>query len=94
LLALYAIGRVLRREPRMVAYAEVDRDLGKLLMEFGPRRQSYHPEYPFWRLQNDELWELSNAEGLSTRRGNTDAKKASCSSMTSREAFRRKCSRS
>jgi putative restriction endonuclease len=45
-------------------------------MEFGLRRQSYHPEYPFWRLQNDELWELANAEGLTTRRGNTDAKKS------------------
>jgi putative restriction endonuclease len=44
-------------------------------MEFGPRRQSYHPEYPFWRLQNDDLWELTNAEELETRRGNTDAKK-------------------
>lgn len=60
----------------MIPYAEVDRDLGKLLMEFGPRRQSYHPEYPFWRLQNDDLWELDNAEGLETRRGNTDAKKS------------------
>jgi putative restriction endonuclease len=76
LLALYAIGRVLRGEPRMVAYADVDRDVGKLLMEFGPRRQSYHPEYPFWRLQNDDLWELTNAEGLTTRRGNTDPKKS------------------
>jgi putative restriction endonuclease len=55
LLALYAIGRVLRGEPRMVAYAQVDRDLGKLLTKFGPRRQSYHPEYPFWRPQNDDL---------------------------------------
>jgi putative restriction endonuclease len=76
LLALYAIARLLRGEPRMVEYAEVDRDLGKLLMEFGPRRQSYHPEYPFWRLQNDGLWELSRTEGLTTRRGNTDAKKS------------------
>jgi len=76
LLALYAIGRVLRGEPRMVEYSQVDRDLGKLLIEFGPHRQSYHPEYPFWRLQNDDLWELDNAEGLATRRGNTDAKKS------------------
>jgi putative restriction endonuclease len=49
LLALYAIRRVLRGEPRMVAYTEVDRDVSKLLMEFGPRRQSYHPEYPYMR---------------------------------------------
>jgi hypothetical protein len=45
LLALYAIGRVLRGEPRMAAYGEIDRDLGKLLIELGPRRQLVHPEY-------------------------------------------------
>ena len=40
LLALYAIGRAQRGEPRVVEYAKVDEDLGKLLVEFGPRRQS------------------------------------------------------
>ena len=45
-------------------------------MEFGPRRQSYHPEYPFWRLQNDGIWEVNPAEGLATRSSNTDAKKS------------------
>ena len=49
LLALYAIARLLRAEPRMIPYAEVDRELGKLLIEFGPRRRYYHPEYPFCR---------------------------------------------
>lgn len=76
LLALYAIGRLLRGEPRLVDYARVDRDLGALLTEFGPRRQSVHTEYPFWRLQNDKLWELKNAEGVEARRSNTDAKKS------------------
>ena len=60
----------------MIPYAEIDRELGKLLVEFGPRRQSYHPEYPFWRLQNDGLWEVSPTEGLVTRSSNTDAKKS------------------
>ena len=59
LLALYAIGRALRGEPRMIDYAQVDRDLGKLLIEFGPRRKSYRPKYPVWRLQNDGLWEIT-----------------------------------
>lgn len=75
LLALYAIGRLLRGEPRLVEYAQVDKDLGNLLTEFGPRRQSVHTEYPFWRLQNDRVWELKNAEGVEARRSNTDAKK-------------------
>jgi putative restriction endonuclease len=45
-------------------------------VEFGPPRQSVHPEYPFWRLQNDDLWELRRSKGLITRLGNTDAKKS------------------
>lgn len=45
-------------------------------MEFGPPRQSYHPEYPFWRLQNDGLWELTHTANLELRRGGTDAKKS------------------
>ena len=76
LLALYAIARLLRGGERMIPYAEVDRELGKLLIEFGPRRQSYHPEYPFWRLQNDGLWEVKPTEGLATRSSNTDVKKS------------------
>jgi len=33
-------------------------DLERLLFEFGPPRKAYHPEYPFWRLQNDGVWEV------------------------------------
>jgi hypothetical protein len=40
LLALCAIGHVLRGEPRTVPYAQVDRDLGKLLMSLVPARGS------------------------------------------------------
>lgn len=39
-------------------------------------RKSYHPEYPFWRLQNDGVWELYGAEGVSARQSNSDAKKS------------------
>lgn len=76
LLVLYAIGRILRGEPRMIEFSQVDKDLGLLLKEFGPPRRSIHPEYSFWRLKNDGLWELSNTENVRTRTGNTDARKA------------------
>ena len=75
LLALYAIGRLLRGEPRTIEFGQVEKDLGALLKEFGPRRKSIHPEYPFWRLKNDGLWELSNTENVHLRRGNTDVRK-------------------
>ncbi|MDA8141060.1 MAG: HNH endonuclease [Desulfobacteraceae bacterium] len=57
----------------MVDFKRVEKDLGALLKEFGPHRRSTHPEYPFWRLKNDGLWELSNTEGVGIRKGNTDA---------------------
>ena len=76
LLILYALGKCYRKENRMIAYSEIDRELRKLLIEFGPLRKSYHPEYPFWRLQNDSLWELQGAERVKVRKGNTDAKKS------------------
>jgi putative restriction endonuclease len=59
----------------MIDFKQVDKDLSALLKEFGPYRRSIHPEYPFWRLKSDGLWELSNAESVRTRKSNTDAKK-------------------
>jgi putative restriction endonuclease len=75
LLALYAIGRALRGERRMMEYAQVDRDLRKLVIEFCPRRKSYHPEFPFWHLQSDGLWELSDTRDLVKRTGSNSPTK-------------------
>ena len=59
LLVLYVLGRILRGDFAPVAYNEVDRDVRRLLQDFGPRRKSDHPELPFWHLQSDGLWQLS-----------------------------------
>jgi putative restriction endonuclease len=72
LLLLYALGRLQQNKTRLIPYAEVDRTLRELLIEFGPSRARYHPEYPFWRLQNDGIWALTQTEGLARRRSNTD----------------------
>ena len=69
LLVLYAIGRLLQDETRLLPYAEVDRKLEKLLREFGPNRKTYHPEYPFWRLQNDGVWEIPGAHKIKVSTG-------------------------
>ncbi len=76
LLVLYALGRCLKNCDRFVPFKVVNDDLKRLLMDFGPYRKSHHPEYPFWRLRNDGVWELKNADNLVNRRGNTDAKKS------------------
>lgn len=76
LLILLAIGYLQRQEKRLISYKEIDEDLKKLLKVFGPSRTSYHPEYPFWRLQKDGIWELENAENVEARKSNSDAKKS------------------
>jgi putative restriction endonuclease len=74
LLLLYALSKCARDGEREIPYAEVDEKLKPLLEEFGPARKSYHTEYPFWRLQNDGIWELSDTAKLERRSSNTDAK--------------------
>jgi putative restriction endonuclease len=96
LLVLYALGRWSRGETTDIPFADVDRDLTPLLREFGPSRRSYHPEYPFWRLQNDGVWLVRASGPLTTRQGHTDAKKsdllaknaAGCFSPDVQSAFR------
>ena len=64
LLLLYALARSFRNKDRFIPYTEIDEKLKQLLIDFGPARKSYHPEYPFWRLQNDGIWELKDAENV------------------------------
>ncbi len=65
LLVLYAIGKMLRGEDRLISYADdIEENLENLLRDFGPRRDRYNPHFPFWRLQNDEIWEVSNADQI------------------------------
>ncbi|MBW7881662.1 MAG: HNH endonuclease [Caldilineaceae bacterium] len=69
LLLLLALAAVQRKEPRLQPYELIDGQLRKLLIEFGPPRRSYHPEYPFWRLQNDgDFWEIPQRRELEEAR--------------------------
>ena len=62
LLVLYAIGKLLRGKSQPLPYSEVNEPLKHLLREFGPRRDNYRPEYPFWFLQNDGVWQVADAD--------------------------------
>ena len=65
LLVLYAIGILLRREDRLISYGqEIKDNLTALLKKFGPERQQYQPDQPFWRLQKDEVWEVTDADRI------------------------------
>jgi putative restriction endonuclease len=64
-----------RGEATNIPFTDVDPILTDLLKEFGPTRQSYHPEYPFWRLRNDGVWMVHASVGLKSRKSNTDPPK-------------------
>jgi hypothetical protein len=73
LLLLMAFARVRQGLPRLVGFPEIEVELRTLIAEFSPLRgRSIHPEYPFWRLQHDGLWEVINADDLPSRASNTD----------------------
>jgi putative restriction endonuclease len=75
LLVLYALGRWVRGEAGDIPFAEVNRDLAELLQEFGPPRRSTHPEYHFWRLQNDGVWVVRADGAMKPRQSNSDPAK-------------------
>ena len=48
-------------------FAEVEDELSSLLRTYGPPRRVLHPEYAFWWLQSDKLWEVPNSHLLSLK---------------------------
>src|SRR5437763_873518 len=66
LLLLIALAAV-QRGVRWMSYTDLEPRLKQLLSDFGPHRTMSHPEYPFWRLRNDGLWEVQHEEALKNR---------------------------
>ncbi len=70
LLLLSALAAVQRGEPRQQPYEKIHDSLSELLVDFGHAGKSVHPEYPFWRLQNDgAFWEIPQREKAIALRG-------------------------
>ena len=63
LLLLLALGAL--KEDRDLDWAEVKDRLGQKLVDLGYRP---HPEYPFLRLQNDQIWEVSGFQDTKRNR--------------------------
>ncbi|BBM85332.1 hypothetical protein [Candidatus Uabimicrobium amorphum] len=59
LLILLAISKLPQRK---FLLSDISKKLVELLKEFGPKRQSYYPELPFWHLANDGVWEIENRD--------------------------------
>lgn len=72
LLILWALRRVQLGKPRLVDFNDAEAELRELISRFSPGRTRIHPEYPFWRLQADGIWEVEDAESFPSRQSNTD----------------------
>ena len=62
---LYALGRVQQRKERLVPYGDIETHFTSLLRRFGPPARALHPEFPFGRLPNDELWDIPGVDAVS-----------------------------
>lgn len=72
LLALLALGRLQNGEERLATFGSIEDHLSRLLRDFGPPRHSVNPQYPFWRLQRDGIWEVRSGAQLKRRMGSND----------------------
>lgn len=63
LLLLYALGCLQRTGSSLIRFADAERDLRRLLEEFGPPRTT-SPGYPFHHLTSDGLWVVRTSSGL------------------------------
>jgi putative restriction endonuclease len=71
LLLLVALARIQQGKDRLGKFEDINYDLAGHLERFGPARKSYHPEFPFWHLRSDGLWEIPGHEKLKTRWGSS-----------------------
>jgi putative restriction endonuclease len=62
-----ALTAIQRCDGRWISFEAAEPRLRSLLSEFGPGNSSPRPEYPFWRLQNDGLWEIPEAPRLASK---------------------------
>ncbi|HCD5199124.1 TPA: HNH endonuclease [Vibrio parahaemolyticus] len=79
LMLLHALSQYKQGHQRLFRFEdEVYQQVKELLVQYGPAKKVYHPEYPFWRLANEKepFWELINGEECIPRKSNTDPKKS------------------
>ncbi|MGW6859001.1 HNH endonuclease [Streptomyces xanthophaeus] len=60
---LWAIGRVVSGQDRLVAWSVFQHEVGSLMAEFGRPGSRVTPEYPFWHLRTSGLWEVHGVGG-------------------------------
>jgi putative restriction endonuclease len=58
LLVIKMLARILQDKERFISYEEADKYLKILFEEYGLFNKKCRTNYPFWRLQNDGIWEV------------------------------------
>jgi putative restriction endonuclease len=76
LLLLLTLGRLRREGDRGLVFAEIEAELGWLLREFGPARET-SAAYPFHHLVTDGLWTVTTREGAGSPGAAVGAPRAS-----------------
>ena len=71
---LFCIASLQHGLPRLQGFDKSSQVLGEALRRFGPKVASVHPEYPFWRLQHDDLAVVEVDGPLEFRPSNNDPK--------------------
>ena len=74
LLILLCLARIQAGQPRLVSFDEIEEKLVRMLSDFGPLSARKTPQLPFWHLQSDGFWEISNPQGVLTKSGSVSVK--------------------
>lgn len=68
LLLLFLLGRIQQTQSSSIRYTEIEKPLGKLIVDFGVGRTSKNPHYPFWHLKTDGFWLVRDADKLKLKK--------------------------
>lgn len=74
--------------PRLLPFTQIEAKLGEALIRFGLSTASVSPQYPFWRLQNDELAVVVPAGPYEFRKQSNDPTKRSLIAMNAHGGLR------
>ena len=64
LVLLWTLARLLRGEARLAHWSELREPVEGLMRDFGRPGQQPNPNYPFWRLLRDGIWQVDQREQL------------------------------
>lgn len=67
LLILIALGEIQRGNTGFIPFTSIEPKLKDLLIDFGPYRKSYYPNFPFTKLANDGLWQFNEPGLINTK---------------------------